>query len=43
MYKKKIGTLKDLRNSNQFSRWLDGHDILMHRFRLVDYKINTGN
>ena len=32
MYKKKIGTLKDLKNSNQFSRWTDGHDILIFKY-----------
>ena len=32
MNRKKIGTLKDLHNSNQFSRWLDGHDILIFKY-----------
>ena len=32
MDRKKIGTLKDLHNSNQFSRWLDGHDILIFKY-----------
>jgi len=31
--KKKIGTLKDLNKSNQFSRWIDGHDVLIFKFR----------
>ena len=32
MNRKKIGTLKDLHNSNQFSRWLGGHDILIFKY-----------
>ena len=32
MHKKKIGTLKDLENTNQFSRWTDGHDVLIFKF-----------
>ena len=32
MNKKKIGTLKDIEKSNQFSRWIDGHDILIFKF-----------
>ena len=32
MKKKKIGTLKDLNKSNQFSRWIDGHDVLIFKF-----------
>ena len=32
MIKKKIGTLKDLDGVNQFSRWIDDHDILIFKF-----------
>ena len=32
MHKKKIGTLKDLENTNQFYRWTDGHDVLIFKF-----------
>ena len=32
MNKKKIGTLKDLNKSNQFSRWIDGHDVLIYKY-----------
>ena len=32
MERKKIGKLKDLDKSNQFSRWVDGHDILIFKF-----------
>ena len=32
MNRKKIGTLKDLNKSNQFSRWIDGHDVLIFKF-----------
>ena len=28
----KIGTLNDLKEVNQFSRWVDGHDILIFKF-----------
>ena len=31
MFKKKIGSLKDLKKNNQFSRWVDDHDILIYR------------
>ena len=31
MLKKKIGTLKDLDKNNQFSRWVDDHDILIYK------------
>ena len=31
MIKKKVGTFKDLDKSNQFSRWVNGHDILVYR------------
>ena len=31
MLKRKIGTLKDLDISNQFSRWVDNHDILIFK------------
>ena len=31
MLKKKIGSLKDLKKNNQFSRWVDDHDILIYR------------
>ena len=27
----KIGTLKDLKKNNQFSRWINGHDILIYK------------
>jgi len=29
---KKIGEVKDLEPHGQFSRWIDGHDILVYRF-----------
>ena len=28
----KIGTVKDLGKSNQFSRWIKGHDVLIFKF-----------
>ena len=31
MFRKKIGSLKDLKKNNQFSRWVDDHDILIYR------------
>ena len=31
MLKKKIGTLKDLSKNNQFSRWINDHDILVYK------------
>ena len=31
MLKKKIGSIKDLKENNQFSRWVDDHDILIYR------------
>ncbi|MDB9971944.1 Rieske 2Fe-2S domain-containing protein [Alphaproteobacteria bacterium] len=31
MLKKKIGSLKDLKQNNQFSRWINDHDILIYR------------
>ena len=31
MIKKKIGTLHDLKKNNQFSRWIDDHDILIYK------------
>ena len=33
MFKKKIGTVKDLEKTNQFSRWIDGHDILIYKLK----------
>ena len=33
MIKKKIGTLKDLNKNNQFSRWIDDHDILVFKYK----------
>jgi len=33
MIKIKIGTLSDLKNSNQFSRWVRDHDVLVFKFR----------
>ena len=30
--KKKIGTLKDLKKNNQFSRWISDHDILVYKY-----------
>mgnify|MGYP001183917386 CR=1 FL=1 len=32
MNRKKIGTIKDLGKHNQFSRWVDGHDVLVYKF-----------
>lgn len=32
MKKIKIGELKDLERINQFSRWVDDHDILIYKF-----------
>ena len=37
MIRKKIGTLKDLNNSNQFSRWLDG-PIGYHEIKIKNGK-----
>jgi len=31
MNKKKIGTIKELNKNNQFSRWIDDHDILVYK------------
>jgi len=31
MIRKKIGTLKDLEKFNQFSRWVNNHDILIYK------------
>jgi len=31
MLKIKIGTLKDLSKNNQFSRWINDHDILVYK------------
>ena len=31
MIKKKIGTIKDLDKNNQFSRWVNDHDILIYK------------
>ena len=31
MLRKKIGTLRDLDASNQFSRWIENHDILVYK------------
>ena len=33
MIKEKIGTLQDLKKNNQFSRWIDHHDILIFRYK----------
>ena len=33
MIKIKIGTLNDLKNSNQFSRWANDHDVLVFKFK----------
>ncbi len=35
MNKTKIGDLKDLDKFNQFSRWVDGHDILIFRLNNI--------
>ena len=32
MKKVKIGNLNDLKKNNQFSRWIDDHDILIYKF-----------
>ena len=32
MKKVKIGNLKDLEKNNQFSRWVEDHDILIYQF-----------
>ena len=32
MKKVKIGNLKDLKKNNQFSRWVEDHDILIYKF-----------
>jgi|TARA_B110000196_G_C21113890_1_gene649370 nitrite reductase/ring-hydroxylating ferredoxin subunit len=32
MKKIKIGTLNDLKKNNQFSRWVNDHDILIYKF-----------
>lgn len=32
MKKIKIGTLSDLKKNNQFSRWVDDHDVLVYKF-----------
>ena len=34
MLKEKIGSLKDLSKNNQFSRWIDDHDILVYNLIL---------
>ena len=31
MLKKKIGNIQDLNKNNQFSRWIDDHDILIYK------------
>ena len=31
MLKKKIGNIQDLNKNNQFSRWVDDHDILIYK------------
>lgn len=31
MFKKKIGSITDLEKNNQFSRWIDDHDILVYK------------
>ncbi len=31
MLKRKIGTLDELKANNQFSRWIENHDILIYR------------
>ena len=32
MKKVKVGTLEDLKPHNQFSKWVDDHDILVFKF-----------
>ena len=31
MLKKKIGTITELNKNNQFSRWIENHDILIYK------------
>ena len=38
MHKTKIGTLKELEVNNQFSRWVENHDILIYR---IDNKLQA--
>tara|TARA_Y100001970_G_scaffold219623_1_gene269527 strand:- start:181 stop:498 length:318 start_codon:yes stop_codon:yes gene_type:complete len=33
MKKVKIGTLTDLKKNNQFSRWIEDHDILIYKYK----------
>ena len=33
MKKVKIGTLIDLKKNNQFSRWIEDHDILIYKYK----------
>ena len=33
MKKVKIGTLTDLNKNNQFSRWIEDHDILIYKYK----------
>tara|TARA_Y100000590_G_scaffold461021_1_gene621675 strand:- start:1565 stop:1882 length:318 start_codon:yes stop_codon:yes gene_type:complete len=33
MIKKKIGSVEDLKSNNQFSRWINDHDILVYKYK----------
>ena len=41
MLKAKIGSLKDLSKNNQFSRWINDHDILAEARKCVSDILST--